>query len=72
MPEPAETSISQNESVDDSNNGESINLFTLSFINNNPEGWGPSNQPDQYKDLPYQKFSKSDAIGKVSYSLSSL
>ena len=40
-------------------------LFTLSLINDNSDGWGPNNQPEKYKDLPYQKFSKSDRIGKV-------
>ena len=56
MPEP-ETSL------DSSHNDNSI--FTLSFINDNADGWGPNNQPEKYKDLPYQKFSKSDRIGKV-------
>ena len=40
-------------------------IFTLPFVNDNVDGWGPNNQPEKYKDLPYQKFSKSDRIGKV-------
>lgn len=39
--------------------------FSLPFVNDNVEGWGPNNVPEKYKDLPYQKFSKSDRIGKV-------
>jgi hypothetical protein len=63
MPEPESN-------LDSSQNDNSI--FTLSFINDNADGWGPNNQPEKYKDLPYQKFSKSDRIGKVnefSYSI---
>ena len=39
--------------------------FTLNLVNDNPLGWGPNNVPEKYQDLPYQKFSKSDRIGKV-------
>jgi len=39
--------------------------FTLSLVNDNTDGWGPNNVPEKYKDLPYQKFSKSDRIGKI-------
>lgn len=39
--------------------------FSLPFVNDNVDGWGPNNVPEKYKDLPYQKFSKSDRIGKV-------
>lgn len=39
--------------------------FTLPFVNDNEDGWGPNNLPEKYKDLPYQKFSKSDRIGKI-------
>lgn len=34
-------------------------------IQDNPTGWGPSSVPDQFKDMPYQPFSKGDPIGKV-------
>ena len=47
-------------------------IFTLPFVNDNVDGWGPNNQPEKYKDLPYQKFSKSDRIGKVEIEFSSL
>jgi len=39
--------------------------FSLPFVNDNVDGWGPNNVPEKYKDLPYQKFSKSDRIGKI-------
>jgi hypothetical protein len=53
------------ELIGDSPTNESISTFNLPFINDNSDGWGPNNQPDKYKDLPYQKFSKADKIGKV-------
>eukprot|EP00126_Sphaerothecum_destruens_P004710 Sdes_comp18344_c0_seq1m8089 len=40
--------------------------FTPLIINDNPLGWGPCSVPEQFKDIPYQPFSKSDRIGKVS------
>lgn len=39
--------------------------FTPLQIQANPAGWGPCTIPEQYKDMPYQPFSKSDRIGKV-------
>lgn len=47
------------------NHDEGCINFTLPFINDNVDGWGPNNVPEKYKDLPYQKFSKSDRIGKI-------
>jgi len=35
-------------------------------IQDNPTGWGPNTIPAQFKDMPYQPFSKSDRLGKVS------
>lgn len=32
----------------------------------NEEGWGPCELPDAFKDIPYQPFSKSDRMGKIS------
>ncbi len=34
-------------------------------IQDNPSGWGPNSIPPQFKDMPYQPFSKSDRLGKV-------
>ncbi|XP_054168042.1 eukaryotic translation initiation factor 3 subunit D-like [Oppia nitens] len=39
--------------------------FIAPEIQENPLGWGPNTVPEQYKDMPYQPFSKSDRIGKV-------
>lgn len=39
--------------------------FVLPPLQSNPDGWGPVGVPDQFKDMPYQPFSKSDRIGKV-------
>lgn len=40
--------------------------FEPPVISDNPTGWGPSTLPTQFKDMPYQPFSKSDRLGKVS------
>lgn len=40
-------------------------LIAAFKINDNNDGWGPLSEPDQFKDLPYQKFSKADRIGKI-------
>jgi len=65
-PSPTNTDSSF-ELVGDSPMNESVGIFKLPFINDNSDGWGPNNQPDKYKDLPYQKFSKADKIGKVTF-----
>lgn len=39
--------------------------FNPPNIQDNPHGWGPCAIPDQFKDLPYQPFSKGDRLGKV-------
>ncbi|XP_065826633.1 eukaryotic translation initiation factor 3 subunit D-like isoform X2 [Oscarella lobularis] len=41
-------------------------LFLLPEIQDNPSGWGPCAVPSQFKDVPYQPFSKSDRLGKAS------
>lgn len=40
--------------------------FLAPAIQHNPDGWGPCELPDQFKDIPYQPFSKGDRLGKVS------
>lgn len=40
--------------------------FVAPVIQDNPTGWGPNTIPPQFKDMPYQPFSKSDRLGKVS------
>ncbi len=39
--------------------------FSPPKIQDNPNGWGPNSVPPQFKDMPYQPFSKSDRLGKV-------
>lgn len=39
--------------------------FNPPVIQDNPNGWGPCSIPEQFKDMPYQPFAKSDWIGKV-------
>lgn len=40
--------------------------FIAPVIQDNPTGWGPCQVPEKFKDMPYQPFSKSDRLGKVS------
>merc|ERR1711962_496779 len=40
--------------------------FIPPVIQDNAEGWGPCSMPTEFKDIPYQPFSKGDRIGKVS------
>ena len=39
--------------------------FIAPQIPDNPTGWGPSQDPEQFKDMPFQPFSKGDRLGKV-------
>lgn len=40
--------------------------FIPPVIQDNPDGWGPLDEiPEQFKDMPYQPFSKGDRLGKV-------
>lgn len=40
--------------------------FSAPVIQDNPTGWGPCEMPDQFRDMPYQPFSKGDRLGKIS------
>lgn len=44
--------------------------FKVPIIQDNVNGWGPCDIPEQFKDMPYQPFSKGDRLGKVSCLLS--
>lgn len=50
----------------DSSQGEDVPHFLAPVIQDNPTGWGPCELPDQFKDMPYQPFSKGDRLGKIS------
>lgn len=52
--------------LDDPVHKEEIAHFHAPAIQHNPDGWGPCELPDQFKDIPYQPFSKGDRLGKVS------
>ncbi|KAL5258316.1 hypothetical protein ACHWQZ_G008970 [Mnemiopsis leidyi] len=39
--------------------------FVTPGVVNNPEGWGPISIPEQFRDIPYQPFSKSDNLGQI-------
>ena len=39
--------------------------FVTPGVVNNPVGWGPISIPEQFRDIPYQPFSKSDNLGQV-------
>lgn len=39
--------------------------FLFPQIHDNMDGWGPCEVPEQFKDTPYQPFSKDDRLGKV-------
>jgi len=39
--------------------------FQAPVVVENKDGWGPTDDTFQYKDMPYQPYSKSDQLGKV-------
>lgn len=43
--------------------------FVFPLIQDNPNGWGPIEVPEQFKDTPYQPFSKDNRLGKVNNTL---
>lgn len=51
--------------VINTNGDESLTHFEMPAVQNNVDGWGPCELPDQFKDIPYQPFSKGDRLGKV-------
>ena len=44
----------------------SVPKFVAPVIQDNVNGWGPCDMPEQFKDMPYQPFSKGDRLGKAS------
>lgn len=40
--------------------------FEMPSLQCNEEGWGPSELAVSFRDMPYQPFSKSDRMGKIS------
>lgn len=39
--------------------------YSVPEIQDNPDGWGPSQVPEHLKDIPFSTFSKSDKLGKA-------
>ena len=39
--------------------------FSVPQVGDNPEGWGPTEEPEHLKNVPYAPFSKSEKLGKV-------
>ncbi len=39
--------------------------FNAPLVVENKAGWGPTDDTFQYKDMPYQPYSKNDQLGKV-------
>ena len=48
------------------NSNEEFAHFEMPTLECNEDGWGPSELSDTFRDMPYQPFSKSDRMGKVS------
>lgn len=40
--------------------------FEMPDLQHNDLGWGPREVPDTFREMPYQPFSKSDRLGKIS------
>lgn len=51
---------------ENSNGEEEVPHFKAPVIQDNVTGWGPCDMPEQFKDMPYQPFSKGDRLGKIS------
>ncbi|XP_014246561.1 eukaryotic translation initiation factor 3 subunit D [Cimex lectularius] len=56
------------EVMDGQTEEQQLNLprFKTLNIQDNETGWGPCALPEQFKDMPYQPFSKGDRLGKIS------
>lgn len=52
--------------TDSSTTSDGLAHFVMPVLRYNEEGWGPCELPETFKDMPYQPFSKSDRLGKIS------
>ncbi|KDD73152.1 hypothetical protein H632_c2479p0, partial [Helicosporidium sp. ATCC 50920] len=39
--------------------------FKLPEVEHNEFGWGPTSVPEQYKDVPFMPYSKSERLGRI-------
>uniref|UniRef100_A0A0K8TD93 Eukaryotic translation initiation factor 3 subunit p66 n=1 Tax=Lygus hesperus TaxID=30085 RepID=A0A0K8TD93_LYGHE len=54
------------EKMEERDDNEVLPRFNTPVIQDNVTGWGPCDMPEQFKDMPYQPFSKGDRLGKIS------
>lgn len=50
----------------DGDEGGEYAAFEMPSLQCNEDGWGPCELSDTFRDMPYQPFSKSDRMGKIS------
>lgn len=50
---------------EDKSTVKTFGTFVFPQIHDNVDGWGPCEVPEQFRDTPYQPFSKDDRLGKV-------
>lgn len=41
-------------------------LFSIPDVVDNPDGWGPTTEPEHLKGIPYAPFGKGDKVGRIS------
>ena len=41
-------------------------LFSIPDVIDNPEGWGPTTEPEHLRGIPYAPYSKADKVGRIS------
>ena len=41
-------------------------LFSIPNVLDNPDGWGPTTEPEHLIGIPYAPFSKGDKVGRIS------
>jgi len=61
MTKPLEATTSQVDST-----AKKMSKFAIPKIEDNPTGWGPTEIASEFKDIPYQPYSKGDRLGKIS------
>ena len=40
-------------------------VFSLPDVVDNTDGWGPTNEPEELKGIPYAPFLKSEKVGRI-------
>lgn len=41
-------------------------LFNIPDVIDNPDGWGPTTEPEHLRGIPYAPYSKGDKVGRIS------